>query len=446
MLKAAKRILKYSLAVLVISVFFQSMAILVIHYSETRQADGSGRPFHNAAILHFDDRDATPTGRESFLRRVQDRAARQIAGERMVVRPIVREIPGVLTDVEKHGEENLQRLTSERIENVLRKRRGETAQSDATKDPYEASATVQAPETAPSIDAILQGKTRRNDEAAETETSAALAGTTSAAAPADVMQAPPEAPSPMLATKAPAATDNTTPENASYEVARGDSLIRIARRFKMSVSELKELNGIKGSLILRGQKLKVRPDDSAVTAGRLASLSTFATRPDQPASRIRATTKSEASSSDKDQSRGNIGRILSQASDSRRIFSWPLRAAISSPYGMRLHPVHREMKMHTGIDLACGSGTTIRAVAPGTVKFAGWMSGYGRIVILRHADGFETRYAHCSRFHVKRGDKVNTGDKIARSGSSGTATGPHLHFEVRKRGRHVNPMQYLKNR
>lgn len=457
MLKAAKRILKYSLAVLVISVFFQSMAILVIHYSERKQADGTSRPFHNAAILQFDDTDARTDG-ESFLRRVQETAARRIQTDRMVVQPVVREIPGVMDEVRKHSQETVERLTSGRIEDILRSRRNPTQASPAeTINPL--------PQTAEqSIDAILRRKSTPSfpqnltkqaliasvgaDPSVDTMTEAT---SSEPPPPADVMKPQPGVQnSPMLSTLAAESNPTAEPAVDTYVVSRGDSLIRIAKKFKMSVDELRAMNQIKGSLIMRGQKLKVRVSDIAVTAGRLASLSTFAangterdTPHDRPATRITEPAKSSSSSKKKS---SKIGRILNKANDSRRIFQWPLRGTVSSPYGMRLHPVHRQLKMHTGIDIACGNGTNIRAVAAGTIKFAGWMSGYGRIVIIRHANGFETRYAHCSRFLVKRGDKVNTGDKVARSGSSGTATGPHLHFEVRKRGRHLNPITYLTSR
>ena len=122
---------------------------------------------------------------------------------------------------------------------------------------------------------------------------------------------------------------------------------------------------------------------------------------------------------------------------------WPLRGRISSGYGYRVHPIYRVRKMHTGIDIAVPRGTEIRAAAPGTVVHAARWGGYGNCVIVDHGGGMATLYAHCSRLAVKNGDTVKQREVIAYVGSTGLSTGPHLHFEVRRDGRHTNPMQLL---
>ncbi|MBF0803805.1 M23 family metallopeptidase [Neisseria sp. 19428wB4_WF04] len=111
---------------------------------------------------------------------------------------------------------------------------------------------------------------------------------------------------------------------------------------------------------------------------------------------------------------------------------------ISSPYGVRLHPVLRTVKMHTGIDYAAATGTPIRATADGELTFKGWQGGYGNTVILQHSNGIETLYAHMSAFSAARG-RVKAGEVIGYVGSTGRSTGPHLHYEVRKNGQHMNP-------
>lgn len=123
--------------------------------------------------------------------------------------------------------------------------------------------------------------------------------------------------------------------------------------------------------------------------------------------------------------------------------SWPLRGRISSGYGRRIHPIYRVRKMHTGIDIAASTGTAIRAVAPGKVVHAARWGGYGNCVIIDHGGDLATLYAHCSRFAVNDGDDVKQGEIIGYVGSTGLATGPHLHFEVRRDGRHVDPMPLL---
>jgi len=116
---------------------------------------------------------------------------------------------------------------------------------------------------------------------------------------------------------------------------------------------------------------------------------------------------------------------------------------ITSPYGYRNHPILKKTKLHTGIDIAVPSGTTIIAANSGTVIYSGYNGGYGNTVIIDHGGKISTLYAHNSKLLVKVGDKVEKGKAITKSGSTGLSTGPHLHFEVRENGQHVDPMKYL---
>jgi murein DD-endopeptidase MepM/ murein hydrolase activator NlpD len=104
---------------------------------------------------------------------------------------------------------------------------------------------------------------------------------------------------------------------------------------------------------------------------------------------------------------------------------------------------YRWGKMHNGIDLACATGSTIRAADGGTVRFSGWNGEQGYTIEINHHNGFVTVYAHCSRLLVGVGDKVYEGQTIAKVGSTGYSTGPHLHFEVIKNGINVNPLNYI---
>jgi murein DD-endopeptidase MepM/ murein hydrolase activator NlpD len=124
-------------------------------------------------------------------------------------------------------------------------------------------------------------------------------------------------------------------------------------------------------------------------------------------------------------------------------FSWPVSGRISARYGMRIHPIYRRRMMHTGLDIAAPYGTSIRAALNGRVTFVGWKGGYGKAVIIEHPNGYETLYGHCSRILVKRGQTVKKGERIAKVGTTGVSTGPHVHFEVRKGGRRTNPESVL---
>lgn len=127
---------------------------------------------------------------------------------------------------------------------------------------------------------------------------------------------------------------------------------------------------------------------------------------------------------------------------------WPVPSSdlsdITSPFGWRTHPILKVRKYHTGIDIAANTGADILAAADGQVIFSGYYGGYGYAVIIDHGDGISTLYAHCSALLVKEGDTVKRGQVIAKVGSTGLSTGPHLHFEVRKNGEPVDPMDWLK--
>ncbi len=125
-------------------------------------------------------------------------------------------------------------------------------------------------------------------------------------------------------------------------------------------------------------------------------------------------------------------------------FASPLdNAYISSHYGYRTNPVSGTYKLHGGLDLACGEGSSIYAVLGGVVTASAYSDSYGYYIIIDHKDGFQTLYAHCSKLLKDKGDSVSQGDIIALVGSTGNSTGPHLHIEVRIDGERTDPEQYF---
>jgi murein DD-endopeptidase MepM/ murein hydrolase activator NlpD len=124
-------------------------------------------------------------------------------------------------------------------------------------------------------------------------------------------------------------------------------------------------------------------------------------------------------------------------------FVMPVAGRPSSGYGVRADPVHGGTVNHPGFDLAATVGSPVTAAARGTVVQAGPAGTYGNLVTLRHADGFETRYAHLSAVDVQVGDVVEAGTGLGKVGSTGYSTGPHLHFEVRHDGKPIDPAPLL---
>ncbi len=124
---------------------------------------------------------------------------------------------------------------------------------------------------------------------------------------------------------------------------------------------------------------------------------------------------------------------------------WPVHGWISSDYGERISPYTGEVgTMHQGVDIANRLGTPIRATADGLVLHAGWTNGgYGKMVEIVHGFGFSTVYGHCSRLRAVPGQRVRKGDVIASVGATGNATGPHVHYEVRRFGVPVTPRPYM---
>lgn len=121
----------------------------------------------------------------------------------------------------------------------------------------------------------------------------------------------------------------------------------------------------------------------------------------------------------------------------------PTTGYLSSSFGMRMGPMTNRVQMHWGIDFAAPVGTPVYVAAAGTVVGAKWVSDYGKVVDVDHGNGMKTRYAHLNKIVVKVGDKLSKGILIGEVGDTGRSTGPHLHYEVEKDGRRINPIKFI---
>lgn len=117
------------------------------------------------------------------------------------------------------------------------------------------------------------------------------------------------------------------------------------------------------------------------------------------------------------------------------IFALPIYGMVSSPFGMRSDPYTRSPAFHSGVDISGKYALAVKSMKSGAVAFAGKRSGYGKLVIVSHGDGFETYYAHLGRIFVNVGENVVAGQALGWMGMTGRATGPHVHFELRRHGK-----------
>ncbi|GAB1716252.1 MAG: peptidase M23B [Nitrobacter sp.] len=232
-----------------------------------------------------------------------------------------------------------------------------------------------------------------------------------------------------------------------HYVNRGDTLMRIARHNHISVAELARANGLQtGAKLTTGMKIKVPTKVAAAAAQPAAAVATpaaapapavhaAAAAPQGPVQKVNlavATATPEAAAV-------KPAVKAAEATGALPTFRWPVRGRVIAGYGARTNG-----KTNDGINVAVPEGTPVKAAEDGVVAYAGnELKGYGNLILLRHPNGYVTAYAHASQLLVKRGDTVKRGQVIAKSGQSGEATSPQLHFEIRKGSSPVDPLQFL---
>ena len=242
-----------------------------------------------------------------------------------------------------------------------------------------------------------------------------------------------------------------------YKLEKNDTLAKIAKKYGISVVDIVDYNNINpkklkagSTIFLKGVTLQKYKD----VEGRLIAAQQAKEykkknknkekekekeKPEKPPKETKGSPPPPPPPPPEDNDDGGRSAAYSGAG-----FAYPVRyAGVSSPFGNRYHPVLKRYILHTGVDLVA-KYVPLRAAKAGVVTFAGNMSGYGKIIIIRHDNGYETRYAHLSVISTNVGEHVNQGDLIGKTGNSGRTTGAHLHFEIRQNGVPKNPMKYLR--
>lgn len=209
--------------------------------------------------------------------------------------------------------------------------------------------------------------------------------------------------------------EDNKPQGVTHVVKSGETLSDISSTYKVSVASIVSANNLSSPDSLKiGQQLLI--------PGATEVKEVVITR--------KESTKTAAKST---------AVLASRSSSTALSGAWPVKGTLTSRFGQR------DGSFHKGVDLAAPTGTNVYAYADGKVVFSGWDNGgYGYLVIISHGNGIETYYGHNSKLLVSAGQQVKKGQHIAEVGSTGESTGSHLHFEIRKNGTPVNPLNYLK--
>jgi murein DD-endopeptidase MepM/ murein hydrolase activator NlpD len=220
-----------------------------------------------------------------------------------------------------------------------------------------------------------------------------------------------------------------------HEVKPGENLYRIASYYDVSIAAVLRANGLDDPRELQpGQRLRI-PDARRPPAQQpLLPPAGIEPREGSPLERPRSQFKGLG------ELRPNAVSRLQARLEARlagNSFEWPVAGPVSSGFG------RRDGRPHEGIDIRAPSGTPIRASESGRVRFSGRLGAYGIAVLVDHAGGFTTVYAHTLGSSLRKGDRVRKGEIVAEVGATGNATGPHLHFEIRRRKGARNPLLYL---
>ena len=229
-----------------------------------------------------------------------------------------------------------------------------------------------------------------------------------------------------------------------YLMKKGETIESVCKRYGVSINKVRQVNpevnvaGLKAEdeiflpgarpegLIEHHEDVKVAEVKKPAPAKKLTAKEKPAVKAEMKVERIEKPSKGEVA-----------------VTKTRSGFRWPIMGRINSPFGWRQHPITRRRDFHTGIDIKAARNDPIKAAGSGRVVYSGWMGGYGKTLVIEHPNGQTTLYAHCSTLLAGKGANVSQSQIVAKIGTTGRSTGPHLHFEVRNGNSPVNPIKYL---
>ena len=235
-----------------------------------------------------------------------------------------------------------------------------------------------------------------------------------------------------------------------HVAAHGDTLMNISRRNHISVQELARANNLPVTAQLKvGDRINVPSSSKTLAVAQPATRSVVAAAPQpqpvaakpvvtaaaEPVQKVRMATETK----EIEQTHAQSSVKTAEATNALPTFRWPVRGRVIAAYGAKTNG-----KQNDGINVAVPEGTPVKAAEDGVVAYSGnELKGYGNLILVRHANGYVTAYAHASELMVKRGDTIKRGQVIAKSGQSGEVGSPQLHFEIRKGSSPVDPLQFL---
>ena len=231
-------------------------------------------------------------------------------------------------------------------------------------------------------------------------------------------------------------------EGIFYVMKKGETIEAVCKRYGVSLNKVRNVNpevnvaGLKADdeIFLPGARPEglIEHNDVKVAEARKANIT---------ATKKAAAKERTASLKVEKIEKPTKGEVAVRKTGSG--FRWPVMGRINSPFGWRMHPITRRRDFHTGIDIKANRNDSIKAAGSGRVVYSGWMGGYGKVLVIEHSNGQSTLYAHCSTLLAGKGANVSQSQTVAKVGTTGRSTGPHLHFEVRNGNSPVNPIKYL---